>query len=62
MSHLALPRWTDIIEKEEKFTTDERAHLDECEQCQSLFLALARQTRNEAQNRKDLATRNHSAA
>jgi len=62
MSHLALPRWTDIIEKDEKFTADERAHLDECEQCQSLFLALARQNRNEAQNREALATRNHSAA
>jgi hypothetical protein len=32
------------------------------EQCQSMFLALARQNRNEVQNRQAFATRNHSAA
>jgi len=62
MSHLALPRWVDIIENDETFTPDERAHLDECAQCQSLFLALARQSRNEAVNRQTLSTRNNSAA
>jgi hypothetical protein len=62
MSHLALPRWIAIIENDETLTAGERAHLDECAQCQSLLLALARQDRDEAQNRQALATRNHSAA
>jgi len=62
MSHLALPRWIAIIENDETLTAGERAHLDECEQCQNLLLALARQDRDEAQNRQALATRNHSAA
>ena len=62
MSHLALPRWIGIIEKDAAFSPDERAHLDECEQCQCLFLALARQNRDEALNREVLATKNHSAA
>ena len=62
MSHLALPRWIDLVEKDDMFTSGERAHLDDCEQCQCLFLALARQKRNEAQNRETLATKDHPAA
>ena len=55
MSHIALPRWIDVIEKDDMFTPGERVHLDECEQCQCLFLALARQKRNEELNRETLA-------
>ena len=29
MSHSALPRWIDIVEKDDMFTPGERAHLDE---------------------------------
>jgi hypothetical protein len=51
MSHVTLYRWIEIIEKDGMFTRDERAHIDECAQCQSLFLALARQSRDEMQHR-----------
>jgi hypothetical protein len=51
MSHVALARWIEIIERDGRFTRDERAHVDECDECQSLFLALARQSRDAMQHR-----------
>jgi hypothetical protein len=53
MQHLELLRWIDLIEKNGTFSPDERAHINECEKCQNLFLALARENRNKPTKREN---------